>query len=269
MAENPKEESAWHLSLGIGAGIRTNPLEFSTDVPIIFLPQIEYAGKRFFIQNLDLGLIFLETDRQQFNLLLTPSYDQIFFNRWNVGNFFVDAHIENGFVTANSENENGSLLEPLIKDGKFKSADEYSLHERHMTALGGIEYNFSTAEIDWQFQWVTDVLGVHNGNEIRFSISRYWKFSRSSLRVSAGAIWQDKNTQNYYYGVTSEEAVTAYSLDSGISPLIRLDWNYRLTESWDLRLFGSYRQLNDEIENSPLIEDNKIVTLFVGGVYHF
>jgi hypothetical protein len=52
-ADSPEEpESGWHFSLGIGAGVRTNPVEYASDIPIILLPQVEYSGERFFIQNL-------------------------------------------------------------------------------------------------------------------------------------------------------------------------------------------------------------------------
>ena len=54
---------------------------------------------------------------------------------------------------------------------------------------------------------------------------------------------------------------------------VRMDANSKpqpyLTERWDLRVLTSYRILPDEISASPLINDNKVITVFVGGVYHF
>ena len=61
----------------------------------------------------------------------------------------------------------------------------------------------------------------------------------------------------------------AYHTDAAITPVARLDWNYQLTERWDLRFLANYRQLPDEISASPLINDNKVITVFIGGVYHF
>ena len=86
-----------------------------------------------------------------------------------------------------------------------------------------------------------------------------------------GAIWQSDEVMNYYYGVTSAEADErgVYEADAAISTIARLDWNYQLTERWDLRLLASYRRLPNEISDSPLINDNKVITVFVGGVYHF
>lgn len=274
-ADSPEEpESDWHFSLGIGAGVRTNPVEYASDIPIILLPQVEYSGGRFFIQNLDFGFVISESESQQWNLLLTPSYDQMFFDRWNSGNFFVETG--KSFPGTGTVSNAGGGSEPLQQPGQgsdkaFSDNDDLSLHKRRMTALGGLEYNFSSTELDWQLQWVHDLLGVHNGNEVRFFVSKNWRQNRSTFKTSLGFVWQDQNTLDYYYGLTPQETATesVYHPDASISILLRFDWNYRLTENWDLRLFTSYRHLGDEIKQSPLIEDDKIVTLFVGGVYHF
>ncbi len=260
--------SAWHLSLGIGAGVRTNPVKYASDIPIMLLPQVEYSGERFFVQNLDMGFVIYEHHHHQFNLLLTPSYDQILFDRWNSGNFFVD--------TGNSFTGNGSDSgsEPLVPKGKgkgFSDNNDVSLHKRRMTALGGAEYNFSSEHVNWQLQWLHDVLNVHQGNEIRFLVSQDWQKNRSNLTTSVGMVWQDTNTLHYYYGLTKQETTidNIYQPNDDISILLRLDWNYRLTEKWDLRLFTSYRRVGDQITKSPLVNDNKIITSFIGGVYHF
>lgn len=267
-------KSDWQFSLGIGAGVRTNPVAYASDMPIILLPQVEYSGERFFIQNLDMGYILSENKNHQLNLLLTPSYDQMFFDRWNSGNFFVESGNNLLGTGSNSApSQNPEPLEPPIRDSdeSFADKNQFSLHKRRITALAGLEYNFSMAELDWQLHWVHDLLDLHNGNEIRLVASRDWRGSRSALKMSLGLIWQDENTLNYYYGLTPEETASenVYRPDAEVSALLRLDWNYRLTENWDLRLFTSYRQLGDAIKQSPVIEEDKIVTLFVGGVYHF
>jgi MipA family protein len=270
-AETNESASNWHFSLGVGAGVRTNPVEYASDIPIVLLPQVEYSGERFFIQNLDLGFVISENKTHQLNLLLTPSYDQMFFDRWNSGNFFVEQGQSFGGSVA-SESD-GQAIEPPGKASTKGFADnhEWSLHKRRITALGGIEYNFSSGEMDWQLQWVQDLLDVHQGNEVRAIVSKEWRFIRSSVKASVGLLWQDQNELNYYYGLNADETAveSVYRPDSDISTLVRLDWNYRLNENWDVRLFSSYRHLGDEITQSPLINDDKIVTVFFGGVYHF
>lgn len=267
LAETTPEESAWHFSLGVGAGVRTNPVEYSKNLPIFLLPQVEYNGERFFIQNLDFGVVLQESESQSLNLLLTPSYDQMFFDRWNSGNFYVESFNGTGLVGTK-----GLPPPEIVGDERdFSSLERLRLHKRRMTALTGVEYNFFNDDFDIQVQWLKDILDIHQGSEVRFLVGKNWRQNRWSVRTSAGLVWQDEKTLNYYYGLTENETLPSatYHPDDGVSPLLRLDVNYRLTENWDLRLFGSYRQLDDEITNSPIINDNKIVTLFVGGTYHF
>jgi outer membrane protein len=89
--------------------------------------------------------------------------------------------------------------------------------------------------------------------------------------VSLGAVWQSEEIINYYFGISPDEAdvENQYLAGSGVSTLLRFDWNYKLSKRWDLRALVSYRHLPPEISSSPLIKNNNVVTAFVGGVYHF
>ncbi len=273
------EVGKWDISLGIGAGVRTNPVEDGDDIPLVLIPQVNYNGERFFIQNLDLGMILWETDSQQFNLVMTPSYDQVFFDRWNPSNFFTDSNAlvstgvdKNGdgggtFGPENPAIEGGT---ELVSPG-FKEVSTRDLRNRRTAGLAGVEYQVSLDSVDVQFQYLSEFTGLHHGDEARLSIAKHWMSGKHHWVGSLGAVWQSSNTVNYYYGVTPPEADQrgTYVADAAVSGIARFDWNYKLTERWDLRLLASYRQLPDEISASPLINDNKVITVFVGGVYHF
>jgi len=273
--EDCVEIGKWELSLGIGAGVRTNPLEATPDIPLVLIPQVNYNGERFFIQNLDFGFILWESATQQLNLLATPSYDQVYFHRWSPSNFFIDS---NGFATTGKGSNDDDDL-PVIDTGGdkefiapgFEDVQTRQLRDRHMAGLGGFEYSVSTALVDVQLQYVTDFTGVHDGDEVRVALAKYWSTGRHHISASVGAIWQSSEVINYYYGVTKPEADLrgTYSTDAALTPVARMEWNYQLTERWDLRFLANYRQLPDEISASPLINDNKVITVFIGGVYHF
>jgi outer membrane protein len=273
--EDCVEIGKWELSLGVGAGIRTNPLEATPDIPLFLIPEVNYNGERFFIQNLDFGFILWESETQQLNLLATPSYDQVYFHRWSPSNFFIDS---NGFATTGKGSTDDEDL-PVIDTGGdkeliapgFKDVQTRQLRNRRMAGLGGIEYSVTTALVDLQLQYVTDFTGVHDGDEVRVTLAKYWSTGRHQISASVGAIWQSSEVINYYYGVTEPEADLrgTYSTDAVLTPVARVEWNYQLTERWDLRFLANYRQLPDEISASPLINDNKVITVFIGGVYHF
>lgn len=271
------EVGKWDISLGIGAGVRTNPVEDGDDIPLVLIPQVNYNGEHFFIQNLDLGVIVWENDTQQLNLMLTPSYDQVFFDRWNPSNFFSDSNtlISTGVGGGNKDGSGG--FAPEIEGGSelvspsFRDVPKRERRNRRTAGLAGIEYQYSTAIADFQFQYLSEFTGLHHGDELRLSIARHWSHGKHHLVGSLGAVWQSEEVINYYYGVTPPEADErgTYSADAAVSGIARIDWNYELTERWDLRFLASYRRLPDEIAASPLINDNKVITVFFGGVYHF
>ena len=272
--EDCVEVGKWEFSLGIGAGVRTNPVEDASDIPLFLLPEISYSGERFFIQNLDLGVYLWESESQQLNLLATPGYDDVFFHRWSPSNFFLDTNrmMSSGALKEESEaqpvieTEDNEFINP-----SFTDVSERDLRDRHMAGLAGIEYNLSVESLELQLQYLSDFTGVHEGQEARASLAKHWVNGRHHLVGSLGAVWQSSKVVNYYYGLTPAEADERgpYTTDAAVSGLVRVDWNYQLTQRWDLRLLASYRQLPDEISASPLINDNKVITVFIGGVYHF
>lgn len=272
--EDCVEIGKWKLSLGVGAGMRTNPLENGSNIPLLLIPEVSYNGERFFIQNLDFGFILWENATQQLNVLATPSYDQVYFHRWSPSNFFLnsDASVSSGDKGGPNEE-----LPVIDTDGKellgpnFNDLRQRNLRSRRMAGLAGLEYSFSTAHLDLQLQYLSDFTGIHHGDEARISLARQWVKGRHHLVGSLGAVWQSSEVLNYYYGLTPAEADTSgdYAAGAAMSAVARFDWNYQLTERWDLRFLASYRQLPDEISASPLINDNKVITVFIGGVYHF
>src|SRR5882757_7738292 len=50
----------WNLSVGLGLGSRTNPVLGASDIPLVVVPKLSYYGKRFFLDNLDIGVALYE-----------------------------------------------------------------------------------------------------------------------------------------------------------------------------------------------------------------
>ena len=273
--EDCVEIGKWQFSLGVGAGVRTNPVEDSSDIPLFLLPEVSYNGERFFIDNLDFGAILWENEYQQLNLLATPSYDQVYFHRWSPSNFFINV---NSFATVAKEGDEKEELPVIDSDNNsgliaptFNDAQALDPRDRHTAGMGGLEYFLYTPLVDVQLVYLSDFTAVHYGEEARISLGKYWASGRHHVSTSVGAIWQSSEIINYYYGVTPPEADERgpYTTDAAWTPLVSVDWNYQLTERWDVRFLANYRQLPDEIAASPLINDNKVITVFIGGVYHF
>lgn len=253
------EQDQWQVSLALGLGVRTNPVMDNDNIPLIVIPQVSYQGEHLFIQNLDIGYTFFQNDDQQFNLLLTPSYDQVFFNEHDINNF-ID---ESSFASAT---KNGPTVDQVNR-----AIDKRKLHPRRMAALAGLEYSQSVYGLDFQVQLLKEITGYYEGKEARVALSKNINVGKHDVKLTLGANWQDAATLNYFYGLSALEAFgnTPYSPGSGATGLLRFDWSYQLDEHWGLRFFTSYRHLSHAISESPLVTENNVITAFAGGVYHF
>lgn len=266
------EVGKWQVAVSIGAGLRTNPIMDNKDIPLLILPDIAYNGQRFFIQNLDFGFILLDSATHQLNLLVTPSYEQVYFHRWSPGNFILDSRAL--LTTSSGELPYKTTADPNRNNfGESKTAIDMSrLHKRRMAALGGVEYALTLSDWTFHAHWLEDISKVHQGTEVRVALARHFQYQRHALTASIGATWQSADLLNYYYGIRPDEVMLvdhAYHVDAGVSAIARLDWRYLLNERWSLRFTGIYRHLAEEISRSPIVTDDQVVTVFVGGVYHF
>ena len=79
----------WNFSLALGAGVRTDPVVHEGTIPLVVIPQFSYYGEHFFIDDLDAGVTFLDSDRTTLSLIASPGYDRVFFYRSDPQNIFV------------------------------------------------------------------------------------------------------------------------------------------------------------------------------------
>jgi MipA family protein len=277
-------ENSWQLSLALGAGQRTNPVVEGKNTPIVIIPQVNFQGARFFIQNLDFGYSVVETKSQQLSFLLTPSYDQVFFNRWDSENILVNSTNVNANSPGNKPIDGNNFLENLggstndtnngpntVDNGSRRLIPTSEMHKRRMAALAGVEYSINANDVITQVQVLQEITGYYNGLEVRIAFSKNVTYDRNTFKATLGANWQSETTLDYFYGIRAEENPyrKAYTPSAGASALLRLDWSYNISANWSLKFLASYRKLSDPIRMSPIIEDNKVITAFAGGVYHF
>src|ERR1700728_4564089 len=123
----------WNFSVALGAGVRTNPLVSGKDIPLVVIPQFSYYGKRFFIDNLDLGFTLVERGANTFNLIATPGYDRVYFYRTDLQNFFI------GFPV----NSSTAALESSTTPGAVKVPPPAP----RITYLGGPEWTFKYGHV--------------------------------------------------------------------------------------------------------------------------
>jgi len=264
----------WDISIGLGLGLRSNPLINGEDLPIFILPEIRYYGEKFFLDTYTGGYTFFDSGAHLLNAVVTIGFDQIYFKSRSIGNVI----IESGPFLASTEptlSADEYTLEVGTREAPTPSAENIDidlLHSRNTAGLVGLEYGYYNRNWDASVQLLQDFTQVHNGQEVRAAVSRFMTVSQESVELAAGFSWQSADLLQYYYGVERSEVgdgSLAYSPSSGVSPFVRLDWRRRLLGNWTWQATMHYRWLSSQIEQSPLLDEDDVLTVYFGGVYHF
>jgi outer membrane scaffolding protein for murein synthesis (MipA/OmpV family) len=146
------------------------------------------------------------------------------------------------------------------------------LEKREQTLDAGVEFAISKSWGEIKFDWVTDTLNRHKGQEARFSY-RY-NFERGPWTFSPfiAWTWQDDNLTNYYFGISEAEANPerpAYL--PGESQWVSFGLNSAWHISDRIVLFGNigFGGVGSEVVESPLVEEDGFSSAFLGGTFLF
>ncbi|WP_434931353.1 MipA/OmpV family protein [Shewanella sp. HL-SH5] len=82
-------EGEWDISIAIGFGQKTNPLQDYDDIPLYVLPSIAYYGEQWFFDNGNFGYSLQEAEKYSLNLVTSYSDDRAFFYDWDPSNLFL------------------------------------------------------------------------------------------------------------------------------------------------------------------------------------
>ena len=257
----------WQFGLSLGIGLRSNPLLDGDDIPLIVLPTVSYYGENFFINNLDMGYTIVDEKNWTVNLLTTPGLDNVFFERWDIGNFFVDigtnnsAGLDSGDANLGTTNQEDRLTE----------VSAFDLNTRKLSWLAGIETQYQTSSGDlWQLSVLQDISDVHQGKEIRFAWAT--PISNSNWNATLGFTWKDQKTTNYYFGLAEDEITddrAAYTAKSSFNPFVRLSWRESIENDSPWRFSIEYQKLGDAINDSPILNEGHTISFFVGKQFDF
>ncbi|MEJ2444617.1 MAG: MipA/OmpV family protein [Exilibacterium sp.] len=240
-----------NLELAVGLGAKTNPIEDSDPIPLIFVPQISYYGERFFMENLDLGYTLFESVNHSINLIATPDYDRVYFHRNSLQNIFM----------GNTLKAREGTEESLIMD---EQPSAHSSRDRNITYLAGLDWTYGLDHFSMQLSYLHEITGEHHGNEFRFATAVPLVQDLWVLSATIGATWKSAEAVDYYYG---EKGI--YSPSSAVNPFLKLGYETQLNNKWSLKIFGHYERLDNEIVNSPIVSKNEVLSLFIGGIYSF
>ena len=225
-------ESRWRLGAAIGYGQRTNPLIQSDDIPIVVDLDIAWFGDRWFFDNGDLGLTVADNDTITASLVARVNSDRVFFG-----------NTDTRFVAVDFAGM------PLAE------AVEFEVPDRDYAVELGVEMLTDGSWGALQFSAFHDVSGTHEGFELYANYSYGWRSQRLYIEPSIGASYKSSNLNNYYWGVTDDEAsvvVAPYEAEAGLNWQTRLMVGYQLSRHWSLSLVAEYERINDEAAASRI-----------------
>ena len=147
------------------------------------------------------------------------------------------------------------------------------LEVRDPTLEGGFATGLRTPLGELRVEWGHDLLDRHNGESLELTY-RY-TFENGNLKFSPflTASFLDAKLANYYYGVTEAESqangIPSYEVGDTTNLSFGLNSYWQVNEHFFLFANVGIEALNDDIVNSPIVNEDFAAELFVGGGYFF
>ena len=291
-------ERSWDLGIGLGYGNSSNPFIGAEDVPTFLALDFSVYGKRFFLDNGEIGFTLVDTNNSGINIIATYNNERVYYSLLNqIGITIIrnDASINsieppslvsidnNTHITPRpviprpnpgdpvpSPTPPPPLLSSLLPFGENILLFDIPNKKSSLNIGFEIIHDFKWGSVN--FQTTSDVIGVHSGYESTLDISKSWKNNNWGFLIHAGVQWKSKNLVNYYYGVDYEfDPIVGikYEPNASLDSSIGFSTSYRLSNNLSFITTLNYTRYGRSIANSPLIDESSSHSIFSGLFYRF
>lgn len=158
----------------------------------------------------------------------------------------------------------------------YSESDSYifeGMGKRKGSVWLGTKLSWKTFLFDSSIDIVGDASGNSHGQKARLSLAKKVYLSRRlNFKPSVEAIWYSDDYVDYYYGVNSSEILSFRPQYTGESSTVfgyGLNITYVLTRHEFVSLTFKREALADEINNSPLVDDDEKKSLVLYYLYMF
>jgi Outer membrane protein V len=147
------------------------------------------------------------------------------------------------------------------------------LSDRYSSAVAGLDLRLRTPYGMLHASGAQDVLGNSNGRSGTIGYMNSLEYGDLELIPSVGLQWSDRKYNDYYYGVSNNEAYKSglepYDSGSGFSPYVGLTIGYSLTEAWEFFCNCEFVFLNNAVKDSPMVGRTNTYSFTAGFSYTF
>lgn len=157
----------------------------------------------------------------------------------------------------------------------YKGSDSSALtgmrHRKESIWLGGV-VEWDAGWADLAASWLADAAGRSKGQQIGLALERDIPLGAVQLTPRIGAIWQDRDVVDYYYGVRPSEARpgrAAYGGRSTINTELGVRAQYSLTNRQTVFVDVSANRVGSGIQDSPIVDGTWLPAVRAGYLYRF
>ncbi|WP_288129555.1 MipA/OmpV family protein [Microbulbifer sp.] len=167
-------------------------------------------------------------------------------------------------------------LNATYRVGAYEEDDSAALSglgDRDNTLMAGIGLVYDgPSGIDVDFRYQHDVLDRVGGGTAEFRVSRGFNTGNFRWAPSVGVKWLSSDLANYDFGVPVSGARVsrpAYDVGSSTNFAIGIGGMLELTEHWRVILDVGAEYLDDNIADSPIVDDRQVFKGFAAVTYTF
>lgn len=134
----------------------------------------------------------------------------------------------------------------------------------------GLRMEWENDYFDLAVDAMADISGTYKGQEVDLTVSKV--LFNGFLTPRMGVSWQSKDLVDYYYGVERKEAMPGrnyYTPDADFEYVLGLMVSMPLGDKWALIGDVQCSFLGNEVQDSPIIDEDNVLRYTLGMVYRF
>ncbi len=178
---------------------------------------------------------------------------------------------------------NGFYLLPIISFGLNQGFQESDIEdgstfydgyeERDLSIGAGVEVGYETSEYSLAFSAVSDISDTHSGYSLNFTAQKHFAVTDSLIISPQFSVkYNSEKLNQYYYGITESESNSVrpeYYTEGGVNYEVGVVAAWQATESWMLMTGVTYTMYDEDVTDSPIVDEEQEVMGFVGVGYNF